>query len=238
LLAVGIVALIVPFINASHFAGAIQRTLETSLARQVEFSSAHITLFPSPGFTLDDVTIHEDPRYGLEPFAHATTLDARLRVDKLLRGQIRFSSLRLVEPSLNLVKRADGTWNIVELVQRLAAPRRAPLNLFPAFEIADARINFKFGTRKTTVYIKDSDLTIYPQRSGKLYMRFSGSPARTDRSDSGFGHLSGSANWYVAPASPNANQLEADINIDPSDLGELTTLFQGYDIGVHGTASV
>ncbi len=236
LIAVAILCAAAPFVSASHFAGAIQRNLEAFLGRQVDFSAARFTLLTGPGFALEDVTIHEDPRYGLEPFAHATELVAHLRIDKLLGGEIRFSSLRLVEPSLNLVKRADGTWNVVELVQRLAAPRRMPLNLFPAFEIADGRINFKFGARKTTLYITDSDFTIYPARSGKLFMTFSGSPARTDRAGNGFGHLRGGATWYFAPRY-NTNQLEADVTIDPSNLGEMTTLVQGYDIGVHGTVS-
>lgn len=232
-----LLGLAAPFVNASHWSGAIRSNLESWLGRKVEFGAVHFTVFSGPGFTVEDVTIQEDPRYGLEAFAHATALDARLRIDKLLRGQIRFSSLRLVEPSLNLVKRSDGTWNIVELVQRLAAPRRAPLNLFPSFEISGGRVNFKLGTRKSTLYIADSDLSIYPERSGKLYLRFSGSPARTDRAGNGFGHLRGAANWYLAPANSTSNQLEADVTIEPSNLSELTTLFEGYDIGVHGMIS-
>jgi hypothetical protein len=226
-----------PFINASHFSGVIKSTLESWLGRRVEFGAVHFTVFSGLGFSLEDVTIHEDPRYGLEPFAHATALDARLRIDKLLRGQIRFTSLRLAEPSLNIVKRDDGAWNVVELVQRLAAPRRAPLNLFPSCEISHGRVNFKVGTRKSTLYLADSDLSVYPERSGKLYLRFSGSPARTDRAGMGFGHLRGAMNWYLLPASSQANQLEADVTIDPSNLSELTTLIEGYDIGVHGTVS-
>lgn len=236
-LGVGILGLIAPFVNASHFSGAIQRTLETALGRQVHFSAVHFTLLTGPGFALEDVTIDEDPRYGLEPFAHAAALEAHLRVDKLLRGQIRFSSLRLLEPSLNLVRDGDGKWNAMELVQRLSAPRRAPLNLFPAFEISGGRVNFKAAMRKNTLYIADTDLSVYPERSGKLYLRFSGSPARTDRAGNGFGHLRGTANWYLAPATRDSNQLEAEITIDPSNLSELTTLVEGYDVGVHGTVS-
>jgi hypothetical protein len=228
---------IAPFINAAHFSAPIQQALESSLGRKVQFDAVHFTLFSGPGFSLGNVTIGEDPRYGLEPFAYVPTLQARVRLDKLIFGNMRFSSLRLVDPSLNLVKRSDGTWNVVELVERLSAPRRAPLNFFPAFTVANGRIDFKLGTRKTTLYVLDSDLTIYPERSGKLYIQFSGSPARTDRAGNGFGHLRGTANWYVNPASAQANQLEADVTLDPSNLSELTTLFQGHDIGVHGTVS-
>lgn len=231
-LAAGSVA---PFIDATHFSAPLRVALESSLGRKVMFKSVHFTLFSGPGFSLENVTIGEDPRYGLEPFAFVPTLEARVRLDKLLLGQIRLSSIRLVDPFLNLVKRNDGTWNVVELVERLSAPRRAPLNLFPAFEVSGARIDFKFGTRKPILYIADSDLSIYPQRSGKVYIQFSGSPARTDRAGNGFSHFRGSVNWYTR--APKANQLEADITLDESNLSEVTTLLEGHDIGIHGTVT-
>jgi len=227
---------IAPFISAAAFAPAVDSALEASLGRKVDFEKIYFSLFPVPGFSLENVTIHEDPRYGLEPFAHANGLQVRLRADKLLLGQLRLSTLRLVEPSLNLVKRGDGTWNVVELVQRLSAPRRMPLSLFPAIEVSGGRIDFKLGTRKTTLYITDSDLSIYPERSGSVVVRFSGSPARTDRAGNGFGHLRGTLNWHFSPLA-NGSQLDADVNLDPSNLSEITALIEGHDIGIHGTVS-
>ena len=227
---------IAPFINAAAFGPAVDRALEASLGRKVEFDRIYFALFPVPGFSLQNVTIHEDPRFGLEPFAHASGLDVRLRADKLLLGQMRLSTLRLVEPSLNLVKRGDGTWNVVELVQRLSAPRHMPLSLIPAIEVSDGRIDFKLGTRKTTLYITGSDLSVYPERSGSVVVRFSGSPARTDRAGNGFGHLRGTLNWRLKPLT-NGNQLDADVNLDPSNLSEITALIEGHDIGIHGTVS-
>ena len=237
LLFIGVLGSVAPFINAAYFSQGIRTALEESLGRQVDFEKVYYRLFPLPGFSLEKVTIHEDPRYGLEPFAYAESLQARLRIDKLLLGQIRFTSLRLVEPSLNLVKRDDGTWNVVELIGRLSAPRRLPLNLVPAIEVSDGRIDFKFGTRKTTLYITEADISIYPERSGKVGIQFSGSPARTDRAGNGFGHLRGNVNWYMNPPDEKANQLEADVTLDPSNLSELTTLIEGHDIGVHGRIS-
>jgi hypothetical protein len=231
-----VAGLIAPFINAARYTGRIREALEASLGRKVDFHAGHFALFSGLGFSLDAVTIHEDPRFGIEPFAYVPTLQARLRIDKLLVGRIQFSSLRLVEPSVNLVKRSDRAWNIVELVERLRPPRGVSLNVFPALEIAGGRVDFKFGTRKTTLYIADSNISVYPERSGKLYIQFSGSPARTDRAGNGFGHLHGTANWYFA-RTPGENQLEADVALDPSDLSEMTTLVEGYDMGVHGTAS-
>jgi hypothetical protein len=232
-----IAGIIAPFITMARYSGQIREALEAALGRSVEFQKLHLTLFSGPGFALDNVTIGEDPRFGLENFAYVPTLEARLRLDKLLLGRIQFSSLRLVDPDLNLVKNADGAWNVVSLVERLSGPRRVPLNLFPAVEVSDGRLNFKLGTRKLTLYISETDLSIYPERSGKLYLQFSGSPARTDRAGNGFGHFRGTANWYLAPPSPTADQLEANLILDRSNLSEMTTLFEGEEAGVDGTVS-
>jgi len=237
LLVILTVGLVAPFIKATAFSAPIRRALETSLGRQVEFTNVHFLLLSGPGFSLSDVVISEDPRYGGEPFAFVPTLQVHLRIDKLLLGQVRISSLRLLDPSLNLVKKSDGGWNVVELVQRLSAPRRAPLNLFPSLEVRNGRIDFKFGTRKATVYVLDSDLTIYPERSGRLYVRFSGSPARTDRAGNGFGNVRGTVTWYAGSGDPRMNQLEANLILDQSNVSEMATLFEGHDIGIHGTVS-
>lgn len=229
---------IAPFINAARFSGRIERALEGSLGRKVSFEAAHFTLFTGPGFSLDNVSIQEDPKYGLEPFAHVPQLDVQLRIDKLLLGRIVVSSLRLRQPSLNLVQANNGTWNVVELVDRLTLPNRLPISLFPAVQVLDGRVDFKLGMRKTTLYVTNADFSIYPERSGKLYIQFSGSPARTDRAGSnGFGHLRGAVNWYLKPLSEDSDQLEADVTLDPSNLSELTTLLEGEDAGVHGTVS-
>ncbi len=227
-----LVGVAAPFIDGSGYSPSIQKAIEATLGRTVQFESIHFTLFAGPGFVLEGVTISEDPQFGAEPFAYVPEMQARLRLDKLLFGHIQLSSLRLLEPSLNLVKRDDGTWNVVELIKRLGVPRRLPLHFFPVFEVLGGRIDFKFGQRKTTLYILDSDLQIYPGYANRLNLRFSGSPARTDRAGNGFGHLHGAANWYL-----NSNNLDADIVLDPSNLSEVTTLVEGHDVGVHGTVS-
>ena len=232
-----VLGLAAPYLNAGAFRTRIEDALRDALGRQVEIETVHFTLFTGPGFTLDNVTIHEDPHYGLEPLAYIPTLEVRVRLDKLLIGEIRLLGLRMIDASLNLVKADDGTWNAVALVERLGAPRRTPLNFFPAVQMSNARVDFKLGTRKTTLYITETDLSIYPQSSGKIYFKFEGSPARTDRAGNGFGHVVGTANWYLKPATPAANELEADVNLQPSNLSELATLFQGQDLGVHGTVN-
>lgn len=234
------VSALAPFVNAARFSASIKQSLEESLGRRVTFGKVFYRALPVPGFSVEDVTIDEDPAFGMEPFASRCGLEARLRIDKLLTGQIRFASLTLTDPSLNLVKRDDGSWNVVELVQRLSAPRHLPLNFIPAIQITNGRLDFKLGARKTIFYITGADISIYPENSGRVSLNFTGSPARTDRAGNGFGALRGSVNWLANPIanqSTPGNQLEANVTLLPSDLSEITTLIQGNDVGVHGTLS-
>jgi hypothetical protein len=231
------ISIVAPFVNAAFFSAKVQRALEESLGHRVSFEKVYYRVLPVPGFSLEKVTIGEDPRFGLEPFSYMDGLEARLRIDRLLLGQIRFASLRLVDPSLNIVKRDDGAWNVVDFLERMSAPRRAPLNLIPAIQVSNGRLDFKLGRRKTTFYITGADMSIYPERSGRVDLNFSGSPARTDRAGNGFGSMRGSLKWLVNPLPEQTDQLVADVTLDPSNLSELTTLIGGQDLGVHGTIS-
>jgi AsmA protein len=232
---------IAPFISADSYGRHIQSLLEASLGRKVSIGKVHFTLFSGPGFSIEDVTIGEDPRYGIEPCAYVPVLETRLRLDKLLAGRIQFAELRLegadgIEPTLNLVKRSDGTWNVVDLVTLLGRGR-GRWTFLPALQIEDARLNFKFGQRKSSFYVDDADVAAYPEASGKVRIRFSGTPSRADRSGHGFSSFEGEANWYLQPSAANPNQLEAAVSLERSNLSEITSLIGGYDIGIHGSIS-
>ncbi len=232
-----VVGILAPYVDADSFRGPIQNALEQTLGRSVQIGKVRFSLFSGPGFTLENVSIAEDPHYGLEPFAFVPSLEVRVRLDKLLIRQIRPLSLRLMDASVNLVKSDDGTWNAVALVERLGAPRRSPLNFFPVVSMSNGRVDFKLGARKTTLYLTETDVSVYPETSGKIYFKFEASPARTDRAGNGFGHFTGNANWYLKPAAESGNQLEADVTLEPSNISEITTLVQGQDLGVHGNMS-
>ena len=92
-----------PFLNAD-FILPPSSALERGLGRRVDiapwrqFQSVH-----GPGFTVDDVTIYEDPRAGIEPFAHVWTLEGRVRlVEGLFSRKLEFSSLRLGERPISI----------------------------------------------------------------------------------------------------------------------------------------
>ena len=222
------------YLSADRFGVRIRQALEKSLGRKVELGKVHFNLFYGPGFTVSDVTIGEIPTHGLAPFAYVDTLDARVSLTSLLAGNLRFSSLRLVEPTLNLVKLADGPWNVQQLLAgELDRPRRGQPDsaTLPEIQVRSGRVDFQFGTLKSVYYLTDADFDIW-EESGALEVRFSGAPGRTDRPAQGFGRLIGNGRWLHADG--GEPRLQFDLQLDRSNLSDVMTLVAGRDVGVHG----
>jgi hypothetical protein len=229
-LAVGLAA---PRVSANRFRPRIQAVLEAALNRPVQLLGAvHLNLFTGPGFTVDNVLIGEDPAAGLEPFAHVESLAARIRWTSLFSGHLAFSSLRLDNPSVNVVKLPAGPWNIQPLLDRHPQPGTAQGRNVPDIQIRRGRIDFKFGDTKSVFYISDADVDVYPDENGEVVIRFSGAPARTDQASQNFGELS--ARGLLRPGSQGEGELSMGVHLDRTAISELTRLFHGSDLGVHG----
>jgi len=234
-LAVVVVGLAAPRVSANRFRPRIQAALEAALNRPVHLGAVHLNLFTGPGFSVDDVLIDDDPAAGIEPFAHVESMQARIRWLSLFSGNLEFSSLRLDTPSVNVVRMASGPWNIQPLLDhpaRRGASRRRPV---PDIQIRGGRIDFKFGDTKSVFYINGADVDVYPNENGEVVIRFSGSPARTDQSSQSFGELT--ARGLLRPGSNGEGRLSMGVHLDRTAIAELTRLFHGSDIGVHGYVS-
>jgi AsmA protein len=238
LLVVVAVGLAAPKVSANRFRPRIQAALEAALNRPVHLGPVHLNLFTGPGFTVDDVLIDDDPAAGIEPFAHVEHMQARIRWASLFAGNLAFSSLRLSAgergdaPSVNVVKMASGSWNIQPLLDRHGQPGAPHRGSVPDIQIRGGRINFKFGDTKSVFYISDADVDAYPNENGEVVIRFSGAPARTDQGSQSFGELS--ARGLLQSGSNGESQLSMGVHLDRTAISELTRLFHGNDIGVHG----
>jgi AsmA protein len=238
LLAIVIVGFAAPRVSAERFRPRIQAALEAALNRPVHLGKVHLNLFTGPGFTVDDVLIDDDPAAGIEPFAHVESLQARIRWSSLFSGTLAFSSLRLATgergdaPSVNVVKLPAGPWNIQPLLDRHAQSGGSHGGGVPDIQIRGGRINFKFGDTKSVFYISDADVDIYPNESGEVVVRFSGAPARTDQASQSFGELT--ARGLLQPGTNGESRLNMGVHLDRTAISELTRLFHGSDIGVHG----
>ncbi len=219
-----------PYWNLDRYSQRIQAILETELNRRVVVGKVRLDLWRGPGVSLSDVVIYDDPRAGREPLAYVTALEARVALGSLWSRRLEFASLRLVEPSVNLVKPAAGPWNFEELLSRAltpAAPRRSRL---PSIGVRSGRINFKFGDVKSVLYLTDADLDITPPEGGRSdwSLRFSGNPARTDRPAYGLGRIAGRGRWQPG------QRLELVLDLEKSYLEEVSALLAGRDLKLRG----
>jgi hypothetical protein len=224
-----------PYVDAGAFRTRVQAALESSLGRPVHIGAVHYSLFTGPGFQVDDVLIDDEPRAGIEPFAHVASLRARIRLASLFGGRLDFSTLRLDEPTVNLVRPDSDSWNIQAFVARMIAGHRGSREDFPDIEVRSGRLNFKFGDTKSVFYISDADMDVYPRSSGELIVKFEGAPARTDRGARGFGILSGRGTVRVLAGSEN--QMAMTLEMERTSITELSHLFGIPDSGVHGTVT-
>ncbi len=233
--AVTAAGLILPTLDAGRFRGRIKQSLSEALGREVELGDVRMDLFNGPGFSVDRVVIHDDPAAGIEPFAYVESIEARVSFTSFWTGRLKFASLRLINPSVNLVRPEGGQWNILPLLGRTAGTAgRARL---PEIQVRGGRINFKFGDRKSIFYLGDASLDATPPASdgGEWRVRFQGAPARTDRAAQRYGAISARGRWR--PDSATGGIVDISLELERTSLGESIRLIHGHDIGVHGQVS-
>ncbi|HML15563.1 MAG TPA: hypothetical protein VK419_01000 [Bryobacteraceae bacterium] len=216
-----------PLFKANVFRPPIERALERGLGRRVEVGDVYFNLFTGPGFTIDRVTIHEDPRAGIEPFAYVDELEARVRLLGLWSRHLEFSSLRLgSDTSINMVKTDAGPWNF----QFLLSSAPAITGRMPSIRMRGGRVNFKFGQTKSVFYFSDADFDVSPSSDRSVELRFSGAPSRTDQAAQTFGHFFVRGMW-------RGQQLDMRVELEPSALEEVARLLHQHALGMHGVVA-
>ncbi len=145
--------------GGSRLKARIADSISRAVARPAEIGSVHLRFLPQPGFDLENLVIYEDPAFGAEPMLRASEVTAVVRLTSLVRGRLDIARLELTEPSLNLVRRADGRWNLEDLLERTERTPLAPTAKsksearpgFPYIEASSGRINFKAGQEKKAI---------------------------------------------------------------------------------------
>jgi AsmA family len=228
-----VLAVLVPHLPADILRPSIERAMERGLGRKVTIGGLRLTLLPGPipqpGFTLDEVIIDEDPRAGIEPLAHVTSLGASIRVLSLFQRKLEFSSLNLGDATINLVKTDAGPWNFQFLLENGAANSKR----IPSIRMRSGRVNFKFGDTKSVFYFNDADLDVAPSADGSMELRFGGAPSRTDRSTQEFGRF-----FVRGTAAPESRRLDLKVELERSSVEETLRWMDPRGFDVHGTVAL
>jgi uncharacterized protein involved in outer membrane biogenesis len=230
-----------PFINVSRYKGRVIASISNALGRPVTVDAVELRLLPQPGFHLDNVAIGDDPAYSAEPILHAEEVTAYLSLSSLWRGRLEISRLDLNYPSLNLVEREDGSWNLESLLWKASRTQAAPTSgrlstsrqRFPYIEASKGRINFKYGLEKSVFSFTDADFTVWSPAENQWRMRLAARPVRTDMPVSDTGTVKAEATIQRADLLRNA-PMKANVTWERVQLGNLTRLIYGEDRGWRG----
>jgi AsmA family/AsmA-like C-terminal region len=227
--------------GVSRLKARIANSISRAVARPVEIGTVHLRFLPRPGFDLENLAIDEDPAFGAEPMLRAREVVAVVRITSLLRGRLDIARLELTEPSLNLVRRADGRWNLEDLLERTERTPLAPTAKsksearpgFPYIEATSGRINFKAGQEKKPYALLNADFSLWQESEDTWGVRLKAEPLRTDMSLSDSGLLRMNGTWRRA-GSLRETPLQFSLEWDRAQLGQLSKLVSGSDKGWRG----
>ncbi|MGH9773477.1 MAG: AsmA-like C-terminal region-containing protein [Candidatus Acidiferrales bacterium] len=215
--------------------------LEAAFGRSVEAGSFSVNFFGVPELEAQSVTVGEDPRFGREYFLRAEKLEIRLRWAALLRGRLELGTLSFTQPSLNLVRAADGRWNIESWLPRPASGpavggsgRGAPK--FARIEFDNGRINFKREEEKLPFALVGVTGTTEQANPGQWRIDAEAQPRRaaTPLQQAGMLELHGQAGGIGSRLRP----AELELDWSEASLPDVLRLARGTDSGVRGTFSL
>jgi hypothetical protein len=230
-----------PFVNVGRYRAYIADSMSRALGRPVTFGAISLRLLPQPGFDFENFTIGDDPAFSPEPILRAEAVTAYLRISSLWRGRMEIARLSFKYPSLNLVRRSEGDWNVESLLYRASRTSAAPTTSmrpqartrFPYIESTDGRINFKVGLEKKVFAFTEAKFAVWSPNENEWRVRLQAKPVRTDLvvADTGLVRAEGS---LLRADELRNTQLNLTVAVERSQLGQLTRLIWGRDRGWRG----
>lgn len=236
-----------PLVNIGRYKRRIADIVSRSVDRPVRIADVKLHLLPRPGFELSDFVVNEDPAFGAEPVLRSASVTASIRLSSLWRGRLEIARISLDEPSVNLVRNAQGRWNLSAMIVQAARLPTAPTGQrhasgalrFPYIEANGARINFKFGDEKQPFSFVNTDFSAWLENPNEWRLRMEGQPVRTDLdldlSDTGIVRMEGSLRRASSLA-----QMPVRLDADWSDVqvGQMARLLMGADTAWRGAVHI
>ena len=103
------------FIDVNQFKPEIESKLSTALGRDVKTGNLRLSLL-SGAVGADDIVIADDPAFGSAPFLQAKSLMVGIELKPLIFSrEVRITEITLNNPSINLIRNAQGRWNFSSL---------------------------------------------------------------------------------------------------------------------------
>jgi uncharacterized protein involved in outer membrane biogenesis len=232
-------------VRTSRVHGYLVAQLARAFGRPVEVETFDVRILPSPQLDANNVTVGEDPGFGYEYFLRAQRLSAGLRWLGLLRGHFEFGTMSLSQPSLILVRNAEGRWNL----ERWLPPARtipsptvsvygppssvAPVNRLQKIEFDDGRVNFKLKDDKQPFAFTNVSGSVEQVSPGRWRLQLEAEPWRSGVSLQSAGTIR--VRGDLAGTSTRLRPAEIELHWSNASLADLFRLFRGQDYGVRGS---
>jgi uncharacterized protein involved in outer membrane biogenesis len=111
LLVVLVIVAIPFFLNADSFRARIENELSTSLGRKVTLGKLDLSVW-SGGLVAQNAIVADDPAFSNQPFLQATEVSIKVEMIPLIFSkQVHVTGFSINGPKINLIRRANGTWN-------------------------------------------------------------------------------------------------------------------------------
>jgi AsmA protein len=237
-----LLALLPPFLNINRFRRRIAASIGGSLGRPVHIDSVGFRILPTPGFTIENFVVGENPAFGDEPFLLANTVTATLHISSLWRGHLEFATISLDEPHVNLVRNAAGQWNVESILLQASQIHTAPtaqrsaggLPRFPYIEATQARVNIKMGDEKMPFSLTDSKIALWLSQPETWHVRMEARPLRTDMNatDTGLVQVEGT---FQRAATLDAIPLQLSARWRDAQIGDVSHMLIGENAGWRGS---
>src|SRR5215469_10205947 len=99
------------FLNADSFRSRIEQDISASLGRKVSLGKLDLSVW-SGSLVATNATLADDPAFSKEPILQAALVKINVEMIHLLFDhQIRITGFTIDNPTINLIRHADGTWN-------------------------------------------------------------------------------------------------------------------------------
>ncbi|MBZ5643539.1 MAG: AsmA family protein [Acidobacteriia bacterium] len=222
--------------------------LVASFGRPVDVARFDFSLLDGARLEAHSVTVSEDPGFGNEYFLRAETLTAGLRWSALLSGRFEFGSVTLSRPSLNLVRDADGRWNIERWLPPAPSAASRPGFVGPIssgtaqaqriyrINVDGGRINFKQQDDKSPFALLDVSGNVARDTTGRWQLDLQARPMRAgvELQDIGMFRLRGT----IAGTSARLQPAELNLTWRAASVADALRLARQQDYGIRGTLAL
>lgn len=104
-----------PFIDLGAYKSRYLPLVAEALHRNVDVGEVRLRVVPTPSIRVSALTVSDNPAFSKQAFFSAQQFRLRLKFWPLLKGQLQVDEFILEKPSVNLIKRADGTFNFADI---------------------------------------------------------------------------------------------------------------------------